>query len=179
MMGPKSTPKPGSATVTEALNLLVMMGGNNKAGAKLLNEMRDVQKHNEEVLAEVQSLITKFNNLQEDVEAAQEKVESDKQASVHSFARRKNELLDIKETLDGERGEFDLDVESRTDDLDLRLGVIDSREKALLRNEKASNAKDSELDGRAEWLRKSEDANKTLRAELDKRDARMKAAMGG
>ena len=179
MMGPKSTPKPGSATVTEALNLLVMMGGNNKAGAKLLNEMREVQKHNEEVLAEVQSLITKFNNLQEDVEDAQGRLENDKQTSLNSFSCRKNELLDIKETLDREKSAFRTDSEARTGDLDLRLGVIDSREKALLRNEKAVTAKDSELHDREERLRKSEDANKTVRAELDKRDARMKVAMGG
>ena len=179
MMGPKSVPKPGSATVTEALNLLVMMGGNNKAGAKLLNEMRDVQKHNEEVLAETQSLITKFTYLQRDVLAAQGVLENDKQTSLNSFSRRENELTDIKEKLDREKSAFRSDAEARTDDLDLRLGVIDSREKTLLRNEKASNARDSELDGRAEWLRKSEDANKTIRAGLDKRDARMKAAMGG
>jgi len=179
MMGPKSVPTPGSAAVIEALNLLVMMGSNNKAGAKLLHEMKSVQECNEKLLVEVKDDINKLSRAQAKLDKSQQKLESDTKTAQTSLARQKQGLYQQDADMKTKTKAFDLVTKARLEDYDRKTSELNAREALVTKREAAGEALEYQLNVREERADKRDTANEALLDDLNERDDRLRKAMGG
>jgi hypothetical protein len=178
MMGPSKPPKPDTRAINDALSLLLVLGGNNKASARLLQEMKDVQEKNSVLFVQAKDAVVKAQKEQKDAEAAL--------AALKLATDKSNADLD-KRDLDLERKKADL--EANTESLEnlameklqearVRLEKLDANESALLKRERDYNEKIRALDKRDSALVELEDALEKRLEELNERDKRLKVALG-
>jgi len=178
MMNPKSVPKPGSSSVQEALNLLVMMGSNNKAGAKLLNEMKCVQENNEKLLAEVKDAINQLTSAQAKLDRSQEKLDQDDTASRVTFASQSRDLLLQGNELEEKKKAFNLATKARLTDNKRRISELAARESLVTSRETATDLFHHQVEQRAKDADKRVAKSQELLNDLNKRDERLRKAMG-
>jgi len=176
--GVRSVPKPDAVSVTEALNLLIVMGGDNKTAAKILKEMQSVQAHNKSLLAEANEAINEANRLQQQVDESRAKLKHDILVNDNAIVARQAVLARSEGAIAEEKKAFDETAKSVSADLETRVGAIDSNERALAKRDRDCRAYEKKLSRRADGIKQAESDNTALRAELNKRDQRMQAAMG-
>ncbi len=179
MMGPKSVPTPGSAAVIEALNLLVMMGANNKAGAKLLHEMKSVQECNEKLLAEVKDGINKLSRAQAKLDKSQENLNRDTMVAQSTLATKRQELFQQEADLKTKTKAFDLLSKARNEEYVRKSSELAAREALVTKREAAGEAFERRLNVREEAANDRDTANEALLDDLNERDDRLRKAMGG
>lgn len=179
MMGPKSVPKPGSAAVQEAVDLMTFLGGDNKAGAKLLNEMKCVQISNEKLLAEVKDAINASSRAQAKLDKSQHKLESDTREARTGIAIAKQTLTQQSSDLDAKKKAFDLVTKARIMEHERKSDELSAREAVVIKRESANEAFERRLNTRAEEADKRDAANDALLDDLNERDQRLRKAMGG
>ncbi len=177
--GTRGVPKPKAEVASEALNLLTFLGGNNKAGAKMLAEMKDVQSHNEKLLAQANLAIQEANRLQDGVDKSQAKFDADTRNARAVFEKRENDLDKRNLSLDHEKQVNDDCFKTQKTSLSDDIKRVNDAENANTARAVVLKGYDKELQGREKAVKAGQDANLRLRKDLDARDMRMKAAMGG
>ncbi len=177
--GTRGVPKPSAAVASEALNLLTFLGGNNKAGAKMLADMKDVQGHNEKLLNQANLAIQEANRLQDGVDKSQAKLDADTVNTRAVFEKCENDLDKRNLAIDHKKQVDDNYFKTQKASLSDDIKRVNTAEAAFAAREKALKGHDMELQGREKAIKEGQDANLRLRKDLDARDTRMKAAMGG
>ena len=186
MMGPKRVRKPDAESVSEALNLLVIMGGDNKAAKKLLEEMKAAQEHNTDLLNRTNDAINKSAHISQEVSAAQSKLAKDSKKALDEFEARDDALFQMERDLETQKSLFAAEMRDKRGALDLLKSDFASTKRDFDRDVVANNMLAKSLDARLGGIKKSEGENRKAsealadrKADMDKRDALMKAAMGG
>ena len=108
----RSMPKPSAATVTEAHNLLSLMGDPKRVKEPLamLAEMRDVQTHNEAVVGQVRTLISDADDRIKTADAAEgkagvarQKLADETATAAAQLSRQRTETERAQQQLDREK----------------------------------------------------------------------------
>ncbi len=177
--GTRAVPKPNSAVASEAIELFTFLGGSNKEGIKLLQEMRDVQSHNEKVLSEATAAIVEASRLQVSVEKAQKALDAESQKARSALDKREDNLAKGHVALDHKKNLDDNYLKSQNASLTKRekeLGELDS---SFVLRERALKDGNNQVFAREKAVKKEQAANSAARLLLDQRTARIKAAVEG
>ena len=195
--------RPGSLVIQEALNLLSALGSNSEGTTKkLLTEMKDVQDHNEVVLADAKVAVVEANKreaevVEEEAELARNLIEAEQ-----LYAGRLSDIVSNEEKLQRKIEEVDARVSAENESIRERGDGLDrkqeeyqeflrtskealvERERILKEDREALKELESFLKGREEDINSDEVTLDDLRdsldkhkIELDKRDARVRDAM--
>ena len=177
--GTRGVPKPHAEVAGEALNLLTFLGGDNKAGSKLLAEMRDVQTHNQKLLDEARAAISEANKLQKDVDSAQAALEKDT-AKVRMVFDVTSAAMDKRSAaLDDKKKVDDNYFLSQTKSLADRTASVAKVEAGFRAREKALEKLHKDVEAREKQVVEAQNMATRTRRELEERDARIRLAMGG
>ena len=177
--GTRGVPKPNAEVAGEALNLLTFLGGDNKAGAKMLAEMRDVQSHNQKLLDEANAAVREANRLQKGVDQSQSALEEDTARTRITFEKmsadfdKRSLALDEKKKLDDDY------FLSQTRELKERTARVDTVENGFKVRDKALEKHHKDLEARERQVVEAQNIASRVRRELEERDARLRQAMGG
>jgi hypothetical protein len=128
MMGKltQSVPKPEAETsITEAaLNLLVVMGGDNKPALKLLKDLKKAHDNNERVLAEAKEAIAESERLDKEIAAKQSNLSHAMKKAEAELEKRNNALIEQETAFSARKLAFDEDVSARKAEIGrLRAGI--------------------------------------------------------
>ncbi len=200
----RSVSRPNSLVIQEALNLLSALGGN-KAGAttKLLEEMKGIQIHNENVILDAKAELVRVN--QRDVEVG----EREEELARELIGTEELYRLRLLETTDGEAklqhkvdqavitiSEETARTRAREDQLrddqgkheeNMRTDRTElvNREQALIGDKETLKELEASIKDREDSIKSDratlDDLHGILdkrKIDLDERDARMRAAMG-
>ncbi len=177
--GARGVLKPKAEVAGEALNLLTFLGGDNKAGAKMLTEMRDVQSHNQKLLDQANAAISEANKLQKGVDSAQAILEKDTAKARLVFETRSEELDKRSLAVDHKKSVDDAYFKSQSDSLKERTASVNKLENSFIAREKILGKAHKEVEAREKQVAQAENMASRTRRELEERDARLRQAMGG
>jgi len=197
--------RPGSLVIQEALNLLSALGSDSGGTTKkLLTEMKGVQDHNEVVLADAKAAVIEANKREaEVVEEEAELVRNLKEAE-ELYAGRLSDIVNSEEELrrrieevnaqvsvennniKEREEEFHREQEGHLESLRISEEGLAGRERVLKEDREALRQLESSIEGREEDIKSDRETLDDLqvslddrKVELDKRDARVLAAMEG
>jgi hypothetical protein len=177
--GTRGVPKPSAAVAGEALNLLTFLGGNNKAGAKLLADMKYVQSHNEKLLNEANAAVNEANKLQKGVDQSRATLEKDTEKARLVFDTRSHELDNRSSAIDHKKNVDDAYLKSQNASLGERKASVDQVDKGLVVREKLLEKAHKDVEAREKAVSLAESRASRIRKDLEQRDARLRQAMGG
>jgi len=186
MMGPKKVNKPDAESVNEAINLLVVMGGDAKAAKGILGKIKEAQEHNQRLLDKTNDAINQVAHAREALAGAESKFVKDSKRAREDFEARDDALNRLEAELITQETLFESAMREKRQEFDDRQAAF-AADKREVEFQSASNIKFSkELDTRLTAIKRSEEANKNAsdalaasKADMEKRDALVKAAMGG
>ena len=197
----RNVPRPSPQVIQEAISLLSVMGGSGDA-KKMLNDMKSVQEHNEQVAASARLVIEEANERDREVTEGEAILHQKVRMTEADLAQKRSKLADdessVRERLKGEEEQ----LQRREGELVVVKEEIAVQRTAdtemLLRGKDALQAKENDLVRREEELRlargvlnvqeeeykqerlKFADQQRglhTLKDKLDARDARVLEAM--
>ena len=200
----RSVLRPNSAVIQEALNLLSALGSSEGNTTKLLIEMKIVQDHNETVLANAKEEIVKANErvaevVEKEAELARNLIEAGElyNSRLLDITNGETELQRKVDEVNVWISEEDEKVSEREDKLrrdreehqeSTRISTEEfvERERILSEDRDELKALGTSVEGRQEEINSDKitlddlrDSLGELKARLDQRDARMRAAMEG
>ncbi len=196
--------RPGSLVIQEALNLLSALGSSEGTSKKLLTEMKAVQGHNEVVLANAKEEIAKANIRETEVveretELARNLIEAEELYNNRLLSitngeeklQRKVDEINVwiseeDRGISEREGKLHRDREEHQKSLRISDEELVERERILKEDRDALKEFESSIEGREVEVKSDEIALDDLRNSLgelkvglDKRDARVLAAMEG
>jgi len=177
--GTRGVPKPKAEVAGEALNLLTFLGGDNKAGAKMLAEMREVQTHNQKLLDEANAAISEANKLQKGVDQSQAKLERDTIETRNLFDGMSADFDKRSLVLDEKKDVNDDYFLAQTKALADRTASVDKVEVGFKAREKALEKLHKDLEARERQVVEAQNMASRTRRQLEERDARIRQAMSG
>lgn len=177
--GVRKAPKPSSSTLEEALKLFSFMGGDNKAGKKLLEEMKDVAAHNEKILAEANAAVQEANKMNRDLDDARQAFSDYEKKTRTEFENVAAELVARSKGLDEKKSNDDAYFKSQKESLDAKSKDVYETDQSLAAREKALVDRFNELEAREKKVKAAEAHNTKVLRDLELRDQRVRQAMGG
>lgn len=171
---PKRVPSPGSAALNEALNLISGLGSGDKNLKKMLEEMKEVQKHNEEIAQDAvdavseaiktQDLLRKDSlALEKDREAFESETRDARQKNAdadYAFEKSKTDFSDRKRKLDDEFNERhgrlvqgEMDLAREIEGLKNELRMVDTKKAELGEREDRVSKMEGNLYAIQEYLK--------------------------
>ena len=194
--------RPNSLVIQEALNLLSALGSSKGTTKKQLTEMKDVQDHNETVLASAKGELEKSNKrgaevVEKEAELARNLIEAGELynsrlldiTNGEADLQRKVDEINIwiseeDEKISAREGEFHRMQEEHQESLRVSEGEFSERKRILEEDREDLKRLESSIGGREEEVKSDKTTLDDLRDSLDKRkiklderDARVLAAI--
>lgn len=171
-------PAPSSTVLNEALKLLATFGDKKAIGA-LLEQVRDVQAKNEQVLRDAQETIHSLTVAQEELNESRRAFASVKVEEEQNLRRRIEELSQAEARLSGKVSAFSKEqMQAKADIADKEKSLAD-RERDLTSRELKCKENEKDLDRRTSALERME-SNINVRAQqLQAKEKNLRAALDG
>ena len=194
--------RPNSLVIQEALNLLSALGSSKGTTKKLLTEMKDVQDHNETVLANAKEVVENANKretevVEKEAELARNLIEAEElydsrlldiTNGEEELQRRVDEtavrIVEEDERIKEREDEFHREQEEHLSAHTDKLLALTDRESVLKEDRDALEELKSSIEGREEKIKGDRQVLNDFQTELDgrkikldKRDARVRVAM--
>jgi len=131
----KSTPKPNAAVATEAMGLLAAMGGGDMNIKKALKEMKEIQTHNETVLASAKDSINEANKRTRDLVKMEVDYKNRMQLDKSEISSARVKLDDDIMAFNNIRAKFRQEQEKERADIEYKRGVLNEIEVNLEKEE--------------------------------------------
>ncbi len=139
-MGVRSVGPPSSTVAQAALDLMISLGGSNDAAAKMIEEMREVQQHNEQVRDEARAATEAAVAASLDLEERKEAFRHEREQAVVNEANTR-EILEARERSANLReSEAAMAAGQRKQELDDRSVAVDGRERVVGAREQKATA---------------------------------------
>lgn len=172
-----TVPVPSAAVLGESLKLLATFG-DKKAISTLLEEVRDVQAHNEQVFRDAQALIGELSVQRQALDVSQREF-STKVAHQEAAIQRDRNVLTLQESkLDGSISKFDQEKEAYTNDAELLAVKLGNHERLLNRRESECKASEDELSRRVVVLDRQETELGIRAQQLQEKENKLRALLG-
>lgn len=164
-----SVPKPGSPVLTEALNLIVAMGGGDPKIKTLLEEMKAVQTHNEDLVVTAREAVAEANKRAAETLAGQEALAKERaefsQTAIQASARIAQNDRECKEAA------------ARTkEEAEARARELDERERLLKLSEERSASRENDVQRRESELQRWQNKLGTDQMLFEKQQAELNAS---
>ena len=199
----RSISRPNSLVIQEALNLLSALGSDGKGTTKkLLVEMKDVQDNNVSVLADVKEEVAKADKRGAEIVEKEVELARNLREAEALYNGRLLEIINSEEKLQHREEEADARISEQDESISEREGELhrgqeehqeslrksseyfSERERVLGEDREALKELESSCEGRVQEIENDKIALDDLRGsldkykvKLDKRDARVRAAM--
>ncbi len=172
-----TVPRPSATVATEALNLLSALGGGDKKVRKELEEMRDVQTHNERVFKDAKAVLT-------EVTKAQTKLDEETAQQTRHNMQTRSELTTRTANLGAREQRLDAKVSRSERESADHVSALNERDRKLSSafaelqtRERDCDAKSQALGVQHAELAAKLQATETLRTSLKAREARLRTAL--
>lgn len=168
MLNVKPVPKPNSKAIDDALGLLAAFGnGGDDTNRQLLNEMKEVQQHNEAVYQELKEAIRQNSQLVSDAKAQHQDNEQQQSEMEKVFNEQMREIRQ-------ERKQLDLDKIALTDK-ETQFSIESSnRESAIVQREQRLKQAEEEVKARESSAKKISAESKEILSEYEARVSELK-----
>ena len=198
----RSTSRPSSLVIQEALNLLSALGGGTPAVKKLLEEMKSVQTHNEEVLQSAKDAVVIANERERQIAKEEADLVGNIREAEALYNARLLEIINSEEKLQRREEEANIRIVEEDEHMSIREGELRrdqeehseslhtgraefiERERVLKEDRKDLKELESSIEGREEEIKSDRivlgdlrDSLDKRKSELDERDARVRTAM--
>lgn len=139
-----NVPGPSSDVLSESLKLLTTFG-DKKAISSLLEQLREVQTHNERIFKETQAAIESLSIAKKEFEASRQAFANLKNKEDSDLNRRWDDLSQAEARLSGKMSKFDSEQASAN-------AILSDKEADILKRAQAMTAREAKCDDRGRDL---------------------------
>lgn len=173
-----NVPGPSSDVLSESLKLLTTFG-DKKAISTLLEQLRDIQAHNEKVFKDTQASIESLSIARKEFDESRKAFATIKAEEDQNIRRRLEDLSQAEARLAGKEAKFKSEQASANSALAEKETLLVNRERQIVAREAKCDERERDLDSRLAVVSSKEVGLRDREQQLQVKERKLRAVLDG